>query len=307
MKLIVVFLSFVVATAFAQPVELVIYSSPGNQSDTAARFFAPSIEKALNRPLVIVNKPGASGTIGMRYAADTAKEKDLVLVGNANIGLASLTKKLDFDPKAQFVPLQGMSFGYAAVYVSGKSSITTAKDIVDLYKKNGRVLVGSTGQIDDITSLHLGRSLGVQIEIVRYKKATQMATELVDNRIDLTVATLGASAYQSFADSGLLRAVAVIDDTRSPYMPNIPTLKEQGYAKVEGFRWTAFFVSVGMPEDKRAVFAKAISDAMNSPEAAAYEQLPGLPQRYLKTGADIIAVQNTESAVMAAELSVLAK
>jgi len=177
MKKLIALLTFTAATAFAQPVELVIYSSPGNQSDTAARFFAPSIEKALNRALVIVNKPGASGSIGMRYAAETAKDSDLILVGNANITLTSLTNKLDFNPREKFVPLYGMSFGYAAIYVSGESGTKTAKDLVDLYKKNGRLLVGSSGQIDDITALHLGRSLGVPIEIVRYKKATQMATE----------------------------------------------------------------------------------------------------------------------------------
>lgn len=298
MKKVIAVFAFVASTVYAQPIELVVYSAAGNQSDTAARYFAPFIEDALKQTLVVINKPGASGAIGLRYAAETAERKDVILVGNAAIGLSSATKKLPFDPQKQFMPVHGMSYGHAAIYVSHKSSIKTAQDILEIYKRNGRVLVGSTGDLDDVTSLHLGQSLKIPVELVRYKNATQMATELAENRIDLTVGTVGASAYQAFADHGILRAVAVIDATRSPYMPNVPTLTEQGFAKVEGFRWTAFFVSAAMPQARRDAITAAISTAMRSAGAANYELLPGLPQRFLRSSAEIAAIQQFETVVI---------
>lgn len=293
---------FISAVATAQPIELVVYSAAGNQSDTAARYFLPFIEDALKQPLVVINKPGASGAIGLRYAAETAEKKDVILVGNAAIGLASVTKKLPFDPQKQFAPVYGMSYGHAAIYVSHKSSIKTVNDILETYKKNGRVLVGSTSDLDDVTSLHLGQSLKIPVELVRYKNATQMATELAENSIDLTIGTVGASAYQAFADHGLLRAVAVIDATRSPYIPNVPTLTEKGFTKVEGFRWTAFFVSAEMPQARRTAIAAAIRTAMHSAGAAKYELLPGLPQRFLRSADEISTIQQHEVAVIAAQI-----
>ena len=307
MRKIVAAFALVVSTAYAQPVELVVYSAAGNQSDTAARYFVPFIEDALKQTLVVINKPGASGAIGLRYAAETADRKDVILVGNAAIGLASTTKKLPFDPQKQFVPVHGMSYGHAAIYVSHKSSIKTTQDILETYKRNGRVLVGSTSDLDDVTSLHLGQSLRIPVELVRYKNATQMATELAENSIDLTIGTVGASAYQAFADHGLLRAVAVIDATRSPYMPNVPTLTEQGFAKVEGFRWTAFFVSTAMPQARRDAITAAISTAMRSAGAANYELLPGLPQRFLRSAAEIAAIQQLEAVVISAQIKVEGK
>jgi tripartite-type tricarboxylate transporter receptor subunit TctC len=234
----------------------------------------------------------------MRYAAESPKRNDQILVGNAGIGLASVAKKLPFDPKAKFVPIYGMSFGHAAIFVSSKSDIKTTADIAALYKRNGRVLVGTTAQLDDVTAQHLGQVLGVPFTLVSYSSAQVMATDLAENRFDLTVATLGASAYQAFVDNGWLRAIAVIDSTRSPSMPQTPTLIEQGFAKVEGFRWTAFFVSADMPQDRQMLFADAVRAAMTSPEALAYTQLPGSPQLFLKTGAEIRAVQAAEDKVL---------
>jgi tripartite-type tricarboxylate transporter receptor subunit TctC len=301
-KFIAAFLFFVTSTLSAQTVELVVYSTLGNQSDTAARYFEPILEKVLGRPIVVVNQPGANGTIGMRYAKRTAESTDVILVGNASIGLASAAKQIDFDPRQQFIPLHGMSNGHAAIFVAVNSTVRSSKDFKDVYKKNGRLLVGTTGVIDEVTAMDLGRSLGIPVELIRYNSVPQLAAELSQNTIDLTIGTVGASTFQSFFDAGLLRAIAIIDSTRSPYMPNVPTLVEQGFTKVEGFRWTAFFVSASMPAEKRGAFAKAISRAMRSPEAAAYEKLPGLPQLFLKSDAEILEIQAAEQVVLAKQL-----
>jgi tripartite-type tricarboxylate transporter receptor subunit TctC len=301
-KFIAAFLFFVTTTLSAQTLELVVYSAIGNQSDTAARYFEPILEKALDRPIVVVNQPGASGTIGMRYVKRTSEEVDVIMVGNAAIGLASAAKRMEFDPRQQFVPLYGMSTSHAAIFVALNSPVRSAKDFKDVYKKNGRLLVGTTSEIDEVTAMDLGRSLGIPIELVRYRDVTQLAAELSQNTIDLTIGTVGASAFQAFFDSGVLRTVAVIDGTRSPYMPNVPTLVEQGFTKVEGFRWTAFFVSAAMPAEKRDALAKAIAKAMNSAEAAEYEKRPGLPQRFLKSGVEISKVQEVEAAIFAKQL-----
>lgn len=298
-KLFAIFaLCFGAVAAAQDSIELVVYSAVGNQSDTAARFFAPSIEKALGKSVSVTNKPGASGAVGLRYADKASADNDLILVGNANITLTSLLGKLDFDPAQRFVPVYGMSFGQAAVFVSSKSDMNSAKDLVAKYKASGRLLIGSTGMLDDVTTLHLGESLGVPVEIVRYKQAAQMATELTENRIDATVATLGAGAYQSLADSGKLRAVAVVDTARNPYMPAVPTLQEQGFASVEGFRWTAFFVPASMSAATKAKISKALEAAMNSKEAQMYESLPGLPKRWLVNDVAVTAQQSVDKKVM---------
>lgn len=307
MKKLLALLALCVAALTAQaqaPIELIVYSAAGNQSDTAARFFAPIIEKELGTKVIVVNKPGASGAIGMRYAVEKPATEDFIMVGNAGITLAKVLNKLPFDPVQAFEPLHGMSFGNAAIFVAADSPIKTASDIKSVYAKMGRVRVGSTGDLDDVTLRILEKTMAVPFDLVRYKKAEQMATDVTENRIDLTVASLGAGAYQALADAGKMRAVAVIDDTRSKALPTIPTLKEQGFSRVEGFRWTAFFVRSDMPADKKVKYAAAVEKAMRSPEAAAYEQLPGRPNLFLRSGSEIASIQKAELQLMSGLIQV---
>lgn len=297
-KFLAGFFFAVAATTAAAQVQLVVTGAVGNGSDTAARFFAPILEKHLQKPVVVVNQPGADGVIGLRYFAEHAKRQEAILVGATAMGLVSHRKQMDIDPLQEFVPLHGMSAANGAVFVPANSPLKSMKDVAALYKTKQRVLIGSTGKIDDVTANQLSEVLGVPLEIVRYKNANQLATELVAGLLDMTIGTVGASAYQGMADSGLLRPIAIIDDTRNTSMPEVKTLIEQGYTSVLGARWTALFVHKDMPEALRLKFEKAVTDAMKSPEAAAYEKSLGAPKRFMANAKQVVAVQKQEAVIL---------
>lgn len=279
-------------------IQMVVTGAVGNGSDTAARFFAGVLEKHLQKPIIVVNQPGADGIIGLRYFIDRAKNHDTLLVGSTAMGLVSHRKQMPIDPLEEFVPLHGMSAANGALFVSAKSPLNSIKDIAELYKTKPRIFIGTTGKIDEVTANQLSEMLKVPLEIVRYKNANQLATELVAGLIDMTIGTVGASAYQSMSDAGMLRPIAIIDDRRNASMPNVKTLLEQGYASLLGARWTALFVHKDMPVATRTELEAAVSRAMASPEARAYEQSLGAPHRFMANATQVKAVQRQEAGIL---------
>lgn len=294
-KLIAVVFSLFVSLASAQtPVQLVITGAVGNGADTAGRFFAPILEKHLNRPVVVMNKPGGNGVIGLQYADSEWKTNDLILVGSSTMGLVSFLKQMNFDPHERFVPVHGMSQFSGAIYASAKTDIHDAKGMVEHFKKTGRLLVASTGQIDDVSIWRLGEVLGIPVEVVRYKSANQLALELAAGVADITIASVGAGAYEGLVNSGLLRTVAIIDDSANASLPKVKTLKQQGFQTVPGFRWTALFLPKDMPAERRLPLENAIIAAMNSPEAAEYEKRAGAPKQLSMGSAQVRSMQARE-------------
>lgn len=279
MKKLILVAALLATQVIAQPLTLLTLSGVGSQSDTSARYFAPLIERELGRPVVVINVPGANGWIGYEQFIGSAANGNTVLVGNTS--LAWLAADNGVDSMERVKPVYGLTYSQMLVIVPGNSTINKISDLV----KSPRKLNGGSSAVMTGVSMNLmDKHLGTNTEVVTYRQAPQMVVDLIAGRLDYTVSSSGNASTQSFIESGKLKVIGVLGATRSLEHPTVPTLKEQGYTTIEDFAWCAFFTHTNIPFDKFQEIQSAIKNAMNTPEARAFEKRPGRPSLYNSNG-----------------------
>jgi tripartite-type tricarboxylate transporter receptor subunit TctC len=278
-------LSLISNIAYAQTVSFVTLAGPGSQSDTAMRYFLPLLSMVFSKDsnLIIENKPGANGLVGMNYVKQKPADGNTILIGNTSVSFLSATKSksTDIDPIADFEPLYGLANPPGVILVSSQSGVTNFKEFLNLVKTKKKVLGGSISIVGDLIFKELDNELNIKTDIVNYKQASEMVINLASNLIDYTISGAGNAASQGLIDSGKLIPIAVLSDKRVDMLPNVPTLKELGYTNpVETFSWTAFFVLKSTPADVKASLTKRIKFIIESESGKKYEKMPGSPKLF---------------------------
>lgn len=249
-----------ISTALASPLTLVTTSGPGSLSDTAARYFAPLLERELGRPVVVQNAPGAMGLVGMRAYQQMPHDGNALLIGGTQVPyVAKVMAPSDFDPMVAFEPLHGLSYARQQILVPSASPVKTAADLAKLQRKKGALNGGSSHPSTQTSMELLDAITGAKTTVVNYKQSAQLATELAVGIIDYTIGAKGNSATAGFVANGMLRVVA--------------DLRDLG---VEEFSWTGFFIHADAPDAAKRRLIAAIDKVMYSPEAARFHQ-----ERYL--------------------------
>lgn len=233
-------------TAFAQPLTLVTTSGPGSNQDTVARMVAPMLESSLRRPVVVENRPGANGLIGMRGIA----KADTLLV--SGFAMAYISKTTEFNAMREFTPLHGLTVSRSMVVVSSSSSVRSIEGLVALHRQKGRLFGASPAPATDAQMRNLDAALGITTEVVGYKQTTQAAMDTATGVADYTIGQYSA-AFKGLIDSGRLRNIGWTD-----------ALHEQGASNLTVTVWTALFAPASMPPDVRQALAKVIQWVVRS-------------------------------------------
>lgn len=288
-----------VARADAPIFTLMTLSGVGSQSDSAARFIAPLLSKELKQPVIVSNHPGGNGTIGLKKYQETAVDCQSLLIGHSVVAYNSkFNTLLSFDPMKELTPLYGLSNTNMMVLVSATLPIYNMDDLVKHYEKAGRLLGSSTIPNTVISMAMLDASIKVKTTVVNYKVAAQAGMDLAAGLIDYTLSAAGNPAYQAMIDSQKIRPIAVTGFKRSDYYKTTPTLTEQGYNDIEAFAWNAFFVHASASDECKTRLKAVVEKVMNSPEAEAYGERAGHPQRFLVRGTEIQKILQREYIVM---------
>ncbi len=241
------------STAFAQPpLMLVTTTGAGSFSDTAARHFAPLLEKELGRPVLVQNIPGANGIIGLR-AFNGMTGGDAILIAGTVNGFVSITApQPDFDPLKDFVPVFGLAETPQLLLVKKDSPIKSFSDL-----RGRRLMGGSSHPSTDMSIMVLDQKVGSETTLVRYKQISQLATELAGGFVDFTIGGAGNAATQGLFESGLVRSIGEVTSVGVP-----------------AFSWLGFFAHSKAISAQKPVI-KAIERVMLSAEAKSYEQPNG--------------------------------
>ncbi len=239
-KWMTLFLGALLATslAFAQApayptkqIRLIVPFSPGGASDLTARTLAQKMGDALGQTIVVDNKPGANGVLGLDLAAKAAPDGyTLVLTDRGSLAVnPSLYRQLPYDPLKDFSYIGIATDGPYVLVVNPKLNVGTVQELVALSKAKPGTLnyasygVGSMSQLD----LELfNQKMGTDMVHVPYKGASPAAQAAVAGDVGVTIATV--PAVQGFIKDGRLRALAVGSDKRFAVLPNVPTMKEVG-------------------------------------------------------------------------------
>ena len=259
------------ATASAQdfpvrPIRLVVPFPPSGGLDTLARIVAPKLQASLGQPVVVENKAGAAGTIGVDFVAKAAPDGYTLAVGSpGNMSVTpALNPNLPYKPLTDFVPISmGVRMPMFLV-VNPTLAATTIQQLIALAKANpGKYTYSSGGQG---SALHLAGELfniraGVDIRHIPYKGTAPAIADLLAGQVDMTIAD--ASVLQH-VKSGKLRALGQTTPARAPSSPDIPTIAEGGVPGYSATNWYGFFAPAGTPS--------AVAQKLNAAFVAALKQ-----------------------------------
>jgi tripartite-type tricarboxylate transporter receptor subunit TctC len=252
----------------SRPVRMLLPQAPGSTTDTVGRIVFAATAERIGHQLVVDNRPGAGGTLGMEMASRAAPDGyTLVGVSAAMLTIAPhVYRKLAYDPLKDFAPVGLFILSNMALCVHGKLPVKTAQDVVKLARdRPGQINMASAGVG---STSHLGGILfstlaGISVNHVPYKGGASMAA-LAQGESDFTVVPL--SAGMASAGSGRVRCLATGGDRRSSVMPNLPTLAESG---VPGFRlygWNGVVAPRGTPRPVIVKFNRVMNEALGSAE-----------------------------------------
>src|SRR6516162_805650 len=258
-------------TAFAQtyparPVRFIVPFTAGTGPDILARILGEAMAKRLGQPIVVENKPGASGNIGTDLVAKAAPDGYTILVTVTTFAMApALYKPLPFDPVNDFVPIGEVAVGNLALVVNPALNVGTVAELVALAKaKPGALNYASPG---NGTPQHLAMELfkqqmGVDIVHVPYKGSAGAVADVIANQVPIMIMPVHTAL--PYVAAGKLRILAVSGDKRSSFAPESPTFKEAGVRDYDIDLWYGLLSPARTP--------RAIIERLNNEIAAALGQ-----------------------------------
>ena len=233
----------------SRTVTIVVPTAPGGANDAISRILALRLTTALKQPVVVDNKPGANGAIASEMVARAKPDGHTLLLGYiATHGINPALQKLRYDPQADFEPIALVATSPTVLVVNAKLPVASAGELVALLKsKPGSLTYASAG---NGTAPHLAAELfklsaGVDMVHVPYKGSSPAIVDTIGGTTQLMFPSL-YTAYPQIK-AGKLKAIALAGDKRSALFKDLPTLAEQGVAKVAMSQWYALFAPARTP------------------------------------------------------------
>jgi len=251
----------------SKPIRIVIPFPPGNTMDIMARLIGPKITERLGQNVIVENRAGASGQLGLEYGARAAPDGYTLVGGQGgNLVVAPHTyKKLPYDPLKDFAPIALSTTNFLALVVHPTVPFKTVRDLITYAKANpNKVTFGSNGEggFPHMT-IELFRVMGGFTYVhVPYKGSAQIATDLIGGHIDAAID--GITGLTPHIRSGKLRLLAITNPTRVPEF-DAPTIAETlpGY---DSRGWFGFLAPAGTPREIISVLNQEINRANALPD-----------------------------------------
>lgn len=230
-----------------RPIRAVVPLSPGSAADIIPRVVFEQLSQQLKQPIIVDNRPGASGTIGARAVAVAAPDGYTILAhSTAHVIAPSTVKNLPYDPIKDLVPAAALGNLPSVLVVAPSKNIKSIQELVALGKKKpityGSIGVGSPIQM---TMERLRLSAGFKVEPIPYRGAPEALVGAMTGEIDAYYAPVLAAL--PFIRDGKLIPLVVSSPTRSQALPNVPTSEEAGYPNSSYRFWIGIFVPAKTP------------------------------------------------------------
>ncbi len=253
----------------SKPITWVCPYAAGGNADSRSRQVAKAMSGILGQPIIIDNKAGAGGNIGTEVIARGKPDGYTIGMGNfAPLAVNhALFKKLNFDPANDIVPIGLIEKGPLILMVRNDSPYKSVKDIVAAAKAAPGKLSFASGGIGG--SHHLSGALlenaaGIDLIHAPYKSGAAGATDLMGGQVQMMFEQM-YSAMPAIK-GGRLRALAITSKTRSPLLPDLPTMAEQGFPAVEVLNWQGLVAPKGISPELVKTLNAALNKALQDPE-----------------------------------------
>ncbi len=254
-----------------KPITLVVTYPPGGGADAMARLIAPKMGEALGQPVIIDNKPGASGQIGAAQVAKAAPDGyTLMLDASSFAANPALYPKLPYDSLKAFKPIGVVALFPNVLLVNAAFPAKTVGELVATARKSKEAVSyasSGNGSAQHLAGALFESAAKVDMVHVPYKGGGPALNDVIGGQVPVFFGNL-ASTLQH-VQSGKLRALAVTAARRSSILPNVPTLAEAGVSGAEIYEWNAVFAPAGTPDAVLAQLAGAFQKALEAPEVRA--------------------------------------
>jgi tripartite-type tricarboxylate transporter receptor subunit TctC len=252
-----------------RPIRLIVPFPPGGPVDVMARVVVQRLAVGLGQ-VIIDNRPGAGGTVGSRAAAMAEPDGYTLLFGSSTTLAAgpALYRNLGYDPMKSFVPVGMISSVPFVLAVAPHVPARTLADLVAYAKANpGKVNFGApTGTLPHLTGEMLKMRAGIDIVHIPYKGAATAITDVLSGQMDMAFEPI--SVMVGHVREGKVIALVVTGATRSPELPDVPTMIESGYPGFVSMSWTGIVAPAGTPPEVVAKLNRAVIDSFRSKEAS---------------------------------------
>jgi tripartite-type tricarboxylate transporter receptor subunit TctC len=273
-------------TAFAQayprgPIKLVVPYAPGGSTDLLARTLGEYVGKRLGQPVVVVNQPGAGGSLGTAAVARSAPDGlTLLMATNGTHAInPTLYAKLPYDAVKDFEPVSLVAVVPLLLAVPASSEIRTVKQFVERAAGAKRLSFGSAGvgSSGHLAGEMLSTEGNLQAVHIPYRGDGPAVVDLISGNIDFLFANM--PAVVNHVRAGTVRAVAVTSAHRSPELPDVPTVAEAGYPRLQVDPWYGIFAPAGTPRAIVATLNEAIAAGLaDAPTRKRFESVGATPQ-----------------------------
>jgi len=259
----------------AKPIRIIVPVAAGGGTDFTARLIGQKLNEAWGQPVIIDNRPGAAGNLGVEIAAKAVPDGYTIVMPITSFPAnPSLYSKLPFDTEKDFAPITLVASAPLLLVVNPNLPAKSVKDVIGLAKaKPGQLNYGNSGLG---TTAHLAaelfkRTAGVEITNVPYKGGGPAVIDLIAGNIQLYFSTIPAALPQT--KTGRLRAIAVTSLKRVPEIGDVPTVAESGLPGFEVVGWFGLFAPAGTPRPVIGKLNEQIVKTLQMPDVR--EKLSG--------------------------------
>lgn len=271
----------------ARPVRILVGTPPGTGPDIVGRILAEKMAGELRQPVIVENRPGASGTIAAQLAARASADGHTMLLGTAaNLAVAPhLLPSARYDPMRAFVPVGLIQRGpYAIAVYPGVPARNLPEFIAHAKSNPGKLDFGTpgTGSAHHVAWELFMMRTGTQLVHIPYKGGAQALQDVITGRIAVFMASPNSRITQ-YVEAGKLRYIAVTGATRLNQLPSVPTVSEQGVPGFEAYAWWGVLMPAGAPRKAVARINAALNRALDDPGIRKRLRDQGVPDERFAT------------------------
>ena len=254
-----------------KPIKLIVGFPPGGGLDFTSRLIAPYLGEALGQQVIVENKAGAGGIIGVQSVATAPNDGYTLLMSSDGPQAinASLYKSLPYDPIKDFTPIATIGSVAFLIATNNQLGVSDFPALVKLAQSKPGLTFGSagTGSLNHLIGEMINQATDMKLEHVPYKGAAPALTDLLGNHVSTVVASVPSIAQQ--VDNGSLKALAVTSAARSQRLPNLPTISELGYPQFGVSPWVGLLGPGNMPVDIVAKISADVTLILKDPAVIA--------------------------------------
>lgn len=262
----------------SRPVRIIVPSAANGAGDALAREISERLSRALRVPVVVENKPGASGVIGNDAAARSASDGYTLLLATSATHVIStrVIANLPYDPVHDFAPIIALGYATSVLVISPAFPAATLDQLIAYARERPRQLnyassgVGSANHIDTET---FASATGIALTHVPYRGTAEGYRALLADEVQVMFAAVTSAL--PFIRSGKLRALVVLTDRRSPLLPDVPTLSQAGIGSVDVRKFFGVMAPARTPHDIIALLNRTLNAILREPDMRSWMDQQG--------------------------------